>query len=297
MTSLLSSYVLQAISRHHSAARLVRALAEDMPAARGRPWQAIADALDSNDVDMAKRIDAPHAQYWLPLIASRRNDPQMLSRLVRAAGQRMQQASGGWAALAYPLVIVGFSIVVMIILSVLVMPVFSDMFTDFGLELPAATRAVIGFMGFLATGWGPLLVALGVIAVGRWILITRSPRGPGIAEGFTRNLAMLAEAGLPQQDAIALAATAVGLPPAAAASGNRHRPIEVVVDMALHHEAKASAILLSAIADCHADRARSSLWSTQWLIGPVAIGVVGLLVGLIMIALFMPLVRLVSELS
>ena len=56
-------------------------------------------------------------------------------------------------------------------------------------------------------------------------------------------------------------------------------------------------MLLVAIAECHRDRGRGGLSTTQWLIGPVAIGVVGIFVGFIVIALFMPLISLVNALS
>jgi type II secretory pathway component PulF len=66
---------------------------------------------------------------------------------------------------------------------------------------------------------------------------------------------------------------------------------------ALSYEPHTANVLLSAIADCHQDRARGGLSATQWLIGPVAIGLVGVFVGFVVIALFMPLISLVNALS
>jgi type II secretory pathway component PulF len=58
-----------------------------------------------------------------------------------------------------------------------------------------------------------------------------------------------------------------------------------------------AAVLLDAIADCHDDQSRGRLSLGQWLIGPVLIAVVGLIVGLVALALFMLLIKLVIDLS
>jgi type II secretory pathway component PulF len=56
-------------------------------------------------------------------------------------------------------------------------------------------------------------------------------------------------------------------------------------------------VLLDAIADCHDDRGRGRLDFAAWFLGPVLVGVVGVIVGLLMLSLFLPLLRLVSDLS
>lgn len=297
MSTTLERYAREAAARHRDAAGLVQAVADDLPVNLGRPWRAVASALASGDEAAVVTAARRDARCWLPLMASGHDDPQLLPRLVAAAGQPVRRASPGWSALAYPLVVGGFALLVLYLLSVIVIPIFSSLFDDFGMQLPWPTRVAVGLARFMASGWGPLFLALGLIALGRWLSITRSPRGARAAEAFSRSTAMLRGANVPGDDAVQLAAAAVGVQPPMVAAPRPRGPLTPAAAEALRHDPAAAAVLLSALAECHGDRARGGLSTTQWLIGPVAIGLVGLVVGFVVIALFMPLVTLVSALS
>lgn len=297
MSDVLQRYAAEAVIRHRSLAGFARALGEDMPQRQGRPWELMARSLSAGDAKAAAQAAAADARCWLPLFARREKDPLLLPDLLDAAERPRSAVSFGWAAFAYPLIVIGTALLVMTLLSGLVVPMFSSMFEDFGLQLPMATRAVISLAQFMATVWGPVLVAAALIAVGRWLMITRSPRGARAAETFTRSLALLAEAEIPSRDAIDLAAAAARVRPAIACVPARRGPMTAAAAEALTYEPRAAGVLLRAVADCHADRGRGGLSATQWLIGPVAIGVVGMFVGLVVIALFMPLISMVNALS
>lgn len=297
MSDVLQRYAADAAIRHRGVAGFARGLSEDLPTQQGRPWAVMARALSAGDAKAVARAAAADARCWLPLFARREDDQRLIPELLDAAERPRSAVSHGWAALAYPLIVIGMAILVMTLLSTLVVPMFSSMFEEFGLELPMATRAVISLAQFLATIWGPVLVAAALIAVGRWLMITRSPRGARAAETFTRSLALLAEAEMPHGDAIDLAAAAARVRPATARVPARRGPMTAAAAEALTYEPQAAGVLLRAIADCHGDRGRGGLSATQWLIGPVAIGVVGIFVGFVVIALFMPLISLVSALS
>ena len=297
MSDTLARYVTDAVARHRDAASLAKAIGEDLPARQGRPWEVMAGVLASGDTKAARRAAAADTRCWLPLFAHRGEQPLRLDDLLDAAERPRSHVSLGWAAIAYPLIIVGMAILVVSLLSAMVVPLFAAMFADFGMQLPAATRAVISLAEFMATAWGPLLVAAALIAIGRWLVITRSPRGARAAETFTRSLASLTAAEIPRGDAIELAAAAARVRLATAAMPARRGPMTTAALQALSYEPKAASVLLVAIAECHRDRGRGGLSTTQWLIGPVAIGVVGIFVGFIVIALFMPLISLVSALS
>lgn len=297
MSDALTRYAAEAVSRHRDAAGLVEALGDDLPARQGRPWKEMSRVLSANDANGASIAAASDARCWLPLFAAGDTEPVKLQSLLAAAERPRSTVSLNWAAIAYPLIIVGAAILVVAVLSAMVVPMFASMFEDFGLQLPWATRAVISLAQFMATIWGPLMLSFGLIAIGRWLVITRSPRGARAAEAFTRGLASLAAAGVPRDDAIELAAAAARVRPHTAATPARRGPMTHAALEALSYEPQAARVLLSAIADCHQDRAHGGLSATQWLIGPVAIGVVGIFVGFIVIALFMPLISLVSALS
>ena len=294
---VLQRYTRDAVERHRDAADLARAVGEDLPTAQGRPWELMSRALSSGDVTAATRAAASDTRCWLPLFTHRGDGQVALPALLDAAERPRSTVSLGWAAVAYPLIVVGMAIFVLSVLSVLVVPMFASIFEDFELELPWVTRAVISLAQFMATIWGPTLIAAALIIVGRWLMITRSPRGARAAEIFSRSLGLLAEAELPAEDAVQLAASAAKVSLKTVSEPSRRGPMTLAAREALSHEPRAAGILLSAIADCHHDRSQGGLSVTQWLIGPVAIGAVGLFVGLIVIALFMPLISLVSALS
>lgn len=297
MNDTLQRYAADAATRHRDAAPLARALGEDLSAARGRSWELMARALESGDAAAAGRAAAADARCWIPLFARSGGEPVGVGDLLAAAERPRSTVSLVWASVAYPLIIVGVAILVVAILSAMVVPMFASMFEDFGIELPLPTRAVIALAQFMSTIWGPLIVAAGCVAIGRWLMITRSPRGARAAEAFTRALASLAAAEVPRGDALDLAAAAAQVRPTLATKPARRGPLTAAALEALSYEPQAAGVLLSAIADCHKDRARGGLSVTQWLIGPVAIGLVGIFVGFIVIALFMPLISLVSALS
>jgi len=73
------------------------------------------------------------------------------------------------AALTYPMVVVGLSIVVVVILTVYVLPRFQKFFSDLHAKLPLATRALLGFAHFMSS-WGWLVAA--VVAVCVFALVT-----------------------------------------------------------------------------------------------------------------------------
>lgn len=297
MNDILARYATEAVARHAEAARLAEALGDDLPTGQGRPWRRMSQVLAQGDANGACAAADADARCWIPLFAARDREPIALAALLDSAERPRSTVSLGWAAIAYPLIIVGTAIFVISLLSVMVVPMFASMFEDFGLQLPMATRAVISLAQFMATIWGPLVISACLVAVGRWIVITRSPRGARAAELFTRALASLSATGVPRDDAIQLAAAAARVRPRTVSTPARRGPMTAAAVEALSYEPHAASVLLSAIADCHQDRAQGGLSATQWLIGPVAIGVVGVFVGFVVIALFMPLISLVSALS
>ena len=64
-------------------------------------------------------------------------------------------------ALKYPITIIVIAVVVSIILMVKVVPVFQDLFSSFGAELPALTRYVVNLSDWMQKYWFYLILAIG----------------------------------------------------------------------------------------------------------------------------------------
>ena len=123
-------------------------------------------------------------------------------------------------ALIYPTIIVIGMIVVVIIMMVVVIPKLTDLYKDFGIELPVATKILIGISNFVIYDWWiVILVVVGVVyGFSRWkktdigtyttdTLILKIPlfgelQKKTILVEFTRTLAMLLSAGIHILDAL-----------------------------------------------------------------------------------------------
>jgi MSHA biogenesis protein MshG len=70
------------------------------------------------------------------------------------------------AATRYPTLVVVAIAVALVILNVFALPVFAEVFADFGAELPWATRLLIGTSAFTAAYWPHFLVAVLAVALG-----------------------------------------------------------------------------------------------------------------------------------
>ena len=140
----------------------------------------------------------------------------------RAASLRQQM----WASLSYPLFLIWVAISICGFILMMIVPKFTKIFDDFGTELPGLTIALIRFQGLLSTfGWFPLiffvLITIGIVILGftlgdtklgqRWStsipLIGAVFRLATLAE-FCQILAVLIEAGLPFSKSLRFASRA-----------------------------------------------------------------------------------------
>lgn len=67
-------------------------------------------------------------------------------------------------AMMYPIVIIIVALAVLIVMSVVVIPQFAEMFASMGSELPAITKAVMAFSNILMTKWYLLILIVAVAA-------------------------------------------------------------------------------------------------------------------------------------
>jgi type IV pilus assembly protein PilC len=228
-------------------------------------------------------------------------------------------------ALIYPAVLVGLSFLMLLILSVRVVPTFTEFYSGLDAELPLLTRIIVGFSAFLRTHlpWLSLAaVVLGVLFV-RW---KQTPAGrlavdrfklrlPLLGEvahlfalsEFTRSLATLLGGGLPLVPAFEIAAQAVGNAAVRDAIEPRirlvregkafHEAIEesgmfppMAIDMAKVGEATGALDeMLGNIAGFFDDRVETRLQRILALVEPAMLVFMGLVVAVILLSLYLPL--------
>lgn len=123
-------------------------------------------------------------------------------------------------ALIYPTIIVIGMVVVVTVMMVVVMPKLTDLYKDFGIELPFTTKLLIAFSNFIIHDWWLVILIVGGVIYGfsRWkktnigsyaidTIILKIPifgelQKKTILVDFTRILAMLLGAGIHILDAL-----------------------------------------------------------------------------------------------
>jgi type IV pilus assembly protein PilC len=69
-------------------------------------------------------------------------------------------------AMKYPIAVIVVAVIVTMILLIKVVPVFSDLFSSFGAELPAFTQMVVGMSEWMQSWWFVLIVIIGAAIIG-----------------------------------------------------------------------------------------------------------------------------------
>lgn len=153
---------------------------------------------------------------------------QVLARLADSLEVQRDFRSKVTGAMIYPVIIlVGMGIVIMIMMTV-VIPKLTELYTDFGVELPMATQILISLSSFFVHWWWFVLIMLGAGVYGfiRWkatksgelvtdtvmlhIPLFGELQKKVILVEFTRTLSMLISSGIRLLDALQVLKDALG---------------------------------------------------------------------------------------
>ena len=131
------------------------------------------------------------------------------------------------AAMRYPTLVILFIAAAMVVLNIFVIPVFSQMFAKFGVDLPLTTRILIGTSNFFVQYW-PIMagVAVALPILIRWSLNKKSVRlawdrvklrlpvmgsiiDRSLLGRFSRSFSLILQSGVPLNLALSLVAEAI----------------------------------------------------------------------------------------
>ena len=300
----------------------------------------------AGQIDQGTTVDALRESYglvgWLlPMLAggigtasARRALHELMAEAARI-GQFEKQRRVAWI---YPLLILAVAMAVLVFLSLVVIPVFREMFEDFDLELPALTVMVLAIAKLIRFHAAALVGTIAALAavfyllfrmVTTWsvteglvgYLTAGSTRQVAAAASFTRTLAGLVDAGLSPPGALRLAGNQCGrnslrraadsladhleqsLPDWRRTPAARRLPATLVHALGLlsvtgqSGSRPANVRLLHQLAEMYAERVRNRSNWTSGMFAPLSILVVGFVVLIVVLALFLPLVMLVSGLT
>lgn len=330
----LRSHMERVLERGQTMVPALRAFAEELPDGnRRRQLSQAIDVLERGDAEEATAHLGRLPEFWIPLLsaATASHDPGRILSQFLDESQRAAELRRQWfQALAYPMLIGLLAIGVLTALSILVVPMFREMFTEFDLPLPRLTVFVLDVAAWISSG--KILLALVIVVALGFLLVRLSSRLPAsfrvwFSDRFGTPLgrrtavarlsqfaAELLDAGLDvpatlriagycaQSPRLQRAAWRVareaerneGLPPL-----KQHNPLTQTVLHALRGDMPQAARirLLREVGQCHAQRVRTQLSWTRGTIEPIAIGAIGLVVGCVVLALFLPLISLIRGLS
>jgi type IV pilus assembly protein PilC len=239
----------------------------------------------------------------------------------------MKQVKG---ALVYPAVVIGLAIILVNVLLVFVIPVFADMFKDFGADLPKPTQLLIGLSDFLKSYI--IFLIIGVVAF--FMLSKRffaTPKGRVIKDNiiiklpvvgdltrkvnlsrFCRTYAILMRSGVPILKTLDIVASASGNTYVERACKNISRHISAggqVSDILsedpyfppmIKHMSRAGEQtgnvdgMLVKVADFYDAEVETLVAALTSLMEPLLITFLGVVIGGIVMAMFLPIFQLSS---
>jgi type IV pilus assembly protein PilC len=241
------------------------------------------------------------------------------------------------SAMIYPAAVILLAIVAVAVIMIVVIPQFQQIFLGLlgpGEALPLPTRIVVGFSNFLA-GWGGLAILAGVIATAVAIrFYYKTPGGRKVIDHvllkipilgdifrkisvarFSRTLSTLLSSGVPILQSLDITAKTSGnviieaaitkvrvgvergenfVDPLKATEVFPHMVAQMI---GIGEQTGALDAMLGKIADFYEAEVDSAIANLLTLIEPILIGFLGVTIGSIVIAMYLPLFTLIGKLS
>ncbi len=232
------------------------------------------------------------------------------------------------SALTYPIAVIGLAVVLVTVLIMFVIPVFASMFADFGAKLPAPTQFLIDLSDFMVGYWW-LLIALGAGAfffvrgyiatpagrVHKDHILLRAPIFGGlmhkiVLSRFCRTYATLVRSGVPILRSLEIVSSASNKSQIEAACAEIARHVsqggqisDVLATNSffppmMKHMVKAGEAtgnvdgMMNKIADFYDAESEATVAALTSLIEPLLIVFLGVVVGGIVMAMFLPIFQL-----
>ncbi|MFC1889977.1 type II secretion system F family protein [Thermodesulfobacteriota bacterium] len=250
-----------------------------------------------------------------------------LSAYIEKAEQLKKRVKG---AMVYPVSILGVSVLVVVVLLVFVIPVFQKMFADFGAALPAPTQIVVTMSNLLRSYILFMIAGLGVAVYffkkfrdtekGRVIVDKALLRAPVFGEllkkiavsRFTRTLGTLVSSGVPILDGLMITAKSAGnkvieqaiMETRLSISEGKTiaAPLEecdvfppMVTQMISVGESTGSLdAMLAKIADFYDDEVDNTVNNLTALMEPMMMVFLGVVIGGLMMAMYLPIFKMAS---
>ncbi|NHC46038.1 type II secretion system F family protein [Motilibacter aurantiacus] len=229
------------------------------------------------------------------------------------------------SAMTYPVVVFVIAILAVVGMLLFVVPVFANMFSDLGGELPAPTKALV-FLSSALKVVAPALVLAGIVSLFTWPKVKHKPQVRNVLDPiklklpifgklsqkialsrFTRNLGTMMRSGVPILQSLEIVGSTAGnvvlqravtdVSEAVRRGESLARPLErhsvfppmVVQMLVVGEDTGALDTMLHKISDFYDQEVEATAESLTSLIEPLMIAVLGGVIGSMIIALYMPI--------
>ncbi|HXA16064.1 MAG TPA: type II secretion system F family protein [Thermoanaerobaculia bacterium] len=257
----------------------------------------------------------------------------ILQRLAQYIEKSVKLNSQVKSAMIYPVAVISIACIVVAVILWKVIPVFAALFKGLGATLPMPTLIVIGLSNFIADYWW----LIGIILFGTIYSLRRyheTYKGKRVLDGiilkmpilgllmrkiavarFCRTLATLTSSGVPILDGLQITARTAGNAVIEDAIMATRKSVEegktisepladtdvfpsmVVQMIAVGEQTGALDTMLSKIADFYEDEVDTAVAGLMKLLEPVLIAFLGVAIGGIVIAMYMPMFTLIGQIG
>ncbi len=288
--------------------------------------------------DALRRHPKIFNDLYVAMVAAGETGGILESTLIRVADQLEKDDSLRRqikAAMIYPAMIGGFALLVLVALITFLVPVFEQVFVDFGGELPLITKFTVALSHLMIDRWYLMIgtVALLVFAFRRWKnsdkgqiqwdrLKLKFPMQIGdivqkvALARFSRTFSSLVAAGVPMLEAIDITGRTSGNKVIEMAMDDVREsvknggtlvapminvpeafPVLVTQMIGVGEETGAIDTMLSKIADFYEDQVAAAVKALTSILEPLMIIIVGGIVGFIVIAMYLPMFKVYDQIK
>jgi type IV pilus assembly protein PilC len=257
----------------------------------------------------------------------------ILQRLAGYVEKAVKLRAAVKSALIYPVSVVSLAFLIVGALLKWVVPIFANLFTGLGVDLPLPTRIVIGLSHFIGQFWWFFFIGLGAVFYGLK-QVRKHPKGKYYFDAallklpvmgsllrkiavarFTRTLGTLITSGVPILEGLTITARTSGNAVLEEALMKVRKAIEegrTIVDplkesgvfpnmvtqmIGVGEATGAMDNMLQKIADFYEDEVDAATKDMLAMLEPVIIGLLGVMIGGIVISLYMPLFAMIAKMA
>lgn len=236
-------------------------------------------------------------------------------------------------AMMYPIVIIFVAFAVLIVMSVVVIPQFATMFESLGSELPLITRIVMAFSDFIMTKWYLMILIVAAVAfafisfgkteMGQEVYGTIAMKAPifgkltvkNASASFARTISTLMAAGIPLSEALEITSRSMKNIHFKRALMQAKKEVEQGTNLSeplrtcglfpmmipqmikIGEETGNIDGMLLKTADYYEEEVEITTGSLTTLMEPLIIVVLGVIVGVLVLAMYMPMISMYGGLE